>query len=247
MQSESETALGSLSATALRADGPAVRCEVVVGSGLPVPLGHSGVRGQTGPTHYENHRMVTAFHLLLVAFAIWAGAAPRLPAGARMPTPAVHRGAALSGLAPRVALPGFAPTWLAQAEGASASPRDDAAESATQAPIGRFLRTLRRAIPWLAGLFLLAGLAVVVATCWLRKGVLLQHLSTGRGRIGAGKPKVDQRVAANYLARMEKRHAEQREKERGGAGRAPGSPASRPAPEGDPRPPDAGPTRDANR
>jgi hypothetical protein len=86
--------------------------------------------------------------------------------------------------------------------------------------VSGFLRGVKRAIPWLAALFLLGGLAVVVVTCWLRKGVLLQNLSTGGGKTGAGKPRVDQKRAAEYLERVRQRQAAARAEEAARAGTA---------------------------
>jgi len=89
---------------------------------------------------------------------------------------------------------------------AAAADRDEA----TQAPVGRFLGAVKAAIPWVVGLFLVGALAVVVATCWLRKGVLTQHLASGGGSTGAGKPAVNPKGAAEYLARLKQRQAARR-------------------------------------
>jgi hypothetical protein len=88
--------------------------------------------------------------------------------------------------------------------------------------VAGFLKGVKAVIPWVAGLFLIGGLALVVLTCWLRKGVLVQDLSSGGGSTGAGKPQVDQRAAAEYLARVRQRHAERRAREEGPGGRSQG-------------------------
>ena len=119
------------------------------------------------------------------------------------------------------------PCLRAQADEPATRPPADDADAATQAPVGQFLRTAKAAIPWIAGLIVVGALAVVVATCWLRKGVLTQHLSSGGGSTGAGKPQVNPKGAAEYLARLKQRQAARRTAE-GAAGAAAGGPEQRP-------------------
>ena len=171
--------------------------------------------------------MVIALHLLLAVCAIPAGPALYVFPEAPVRLPAARLGVALAAAAVG-ARPGVADVPVTRGADASGSPGDDAAEGTANAPIGRFLMTLKGAIPWVAGLLLVGALAVVVATCWLRQGVLTQNLSAGRGRIGAAKPKVDRRAVAEYLARVEKRRAAEREKE-GGSGAGAKGTGTRPA------------------
>ena len=100
-----------------------------------------------------------------------------------------------------------------EAAGRSRGTGDDLDEADPHRSVGHFLAALRKAIPWAAGLALVVALAVVVATCWLRKGVLLQDLVTRRGRIGTGKHRDTRKAAARYLEQREKRQATGRDEE----------------------------------
>ena len=158
--------------------------------------------------------MVNLLNLLLLAATATTGGLPlRVAPGSGMYAPVAPPALVRAGMVLAVSLSG--PVRVRAASGASTSGRsaDDGVEGSTQAPIGSFLKSVKRAIPWVAGFLLVGALAAVVATCWLRKGILTQNLSTGSGRTGAGKRPVNRKAAAEYLAQVEQRQAAKREAE----------------------------------